>query len=256
MGKICEEETMAEQVPFINREEELALIDKLIGEWGTLRMLCIHAPGGIGKTRLLQEVRTRYKSSKQPRLITTDIIDFDDRTLHVAENVGQRIAQMLDEETAESSMQHVFDPHIQSLIDLRKMEMAGVSVERLSQQYIYSDTLFIECFYTIAEQKRIVLCVDTTDALKETDFWDYLIRMAGQLKNTLILLAGRNAKDIGKFLQSALGEGVVRIRELPPLLEKAGEAYLLQKLQLLHTELDPESKLTKKLLLLSGGNPI
>ncbi len=76
---------MQKQVPFINREDELALIDKLIKEWGTFRILCIEAPGGIGKTRLLQEVRKRYMTSDDTSLLITDIIDFDDRRLHSPE---------------------------------------------------------------------------------------------------------------------------------------------------------------------------
>ncbi len=73
---------MPEKVPFIDREDELALIDTLMREWGTLRILCVHAPGGIGKTRLLQEVRQRYMGTEQTRLIITDITDFDNRKFH------------------------------------------------------------------------------------------------------------------------------------------------------------------------------
>lgn len=51
---------MTAQVPFIDRDKELALIEEAIGEWGTRRIICIQAEGGIGKTRLLQEVQKRH----------------------------------------------------------------------------------------------------------------------------------------------------------------------------------------------------
>src|SRR5512145_1092695 len=57
------EERAMSQMPFIDREEELALIDRIVGEWGTRRVICIQAGGGVGKTRLLQEVRNRYLGS-------------------------------------------------------------------------------------------------------------------------------------------------------------------------------------------------
>ena len=59
---------------FIGREEELALIDQMVNEWNTLRIFCIYGPGGIGKTRLLQEVKKRYQ--RQKSVTIPDIIDF------------------------------------------------------------------------------------------------------------------------------------------------------------------------------------
>jgi simple sugar transport system substrate-binding protein len=51
---------MVEQVPFINREAELAHVAACVEAWGTRRVLCIQAEGGVGKTRLLQEIRERH----------------------------------------------------------------------------------------------------------------------------------------------------------------------------------------------------
>ena len=52
---------MPEQVSFIGRETELARVKQLITKWGTCRVLCVFGDGGIGKTRLLQEVRRRRR---------------------------------------------------------------------------------------------------------------------------------------------------------------------------------------------------
>jgi ABC-type sugar transport system substrate-binding protein/tetratricopeptide (TPR) repeat protein len=53
---------MSEMIPFIGRVQELSTIDQAIKDWGSQRVICIAGKGGIGKTRLLQEVSTTYKS--------------------------------------------------------------------------------------------------------------------------------------------------------------------------------------------------
>ncbi len=50
---------MTRQVPFINRRDELAQAKVLIEDWGNEHIICTEAPGGVGKTRLMQEIRKR-----------------------------------------------------------------------------------------------------------------------------------------------------------------------------------------------------
>ncbi len=52
---------MSTQVPFIDREEQLTLIENAIKERGKRQVIYIQADGGIGKSRLLQEVRERCR---------------------------------------------------------------------------------------------------------------------------------------------------------------------------------------------------
>ena len=51
---------MREQVPFIGRQKEIERISELTEQWGTRQIICIHGEGGIGKTRLLQEIHNQY----------------------------------------------------------------------------------------------------------------------------------------------------------------------------------------------------
>ncbi|MCP4524793.1 MAG: tetratricopeptide repeat protein [Aestuariibacter sp.] len=237
---------MTKQVPFIGREDELAQIDTLLREWNTHYVLCIHAPGGIGKTRLLQEVRQRYTdSSDKAPLYIADIIDFDDRTYHLSQNVGRKIAQMLGKKT--------FEPYLRGLRDYRKMEMAGISAERVTREGQAIDLTFVNCFNKVTTQQRIVLLLDTLDALEETDAWNYILGLGLQLRNVVILIAGRNARKLYKSLRPELGE-IAQLINLPPLGATVSEAYLQQKQDLLHITLEPE--LVQKLLVLAGGRPI
>lgn len=238
---------MAKRVPFVDRKQELAQIERLISEWDTRRVLCIHGPGGIGKTRLLQEVRKRYAGSgnEKSSLLVANIIDFDDRAFHFAESVGRKIAHMLDKKT--------FEPYLRRLRDRRKMEEAGVSRERLRQEYDAIDHAFVNCFNEVSEKQRMVLLLDTTDALVGTDVGDYMFGLAFELENAVLIVAGRNAKDVWEDLQPKLGEDAQLI-ELAPLQEEASHLYLREKQELLQTPLDPD--LAQKMLWLASGRPI
>ena len=237
---------MAMQVPFVNREAQLAQIEALTGEWGTRRVLCIHGPGGIGKTRLLQEVYQRYPTKDTPRLLVAGILDFDDLRWHIPENIGQQIADWLDPP--------VFEPYLRALMDWRKMEMADVSPQRLTQERLIVNQMFVQCFNGVSARQRVVLLVDTTDTLKETEYvWEYVQSLALQFQNCLLLLAGRNAKYLWQILHPKLSDDVQEM-ELKPLEPDASAEYLEYKQKQLHLVLDPE--IIEKLLLLAGGRPI
>lgn len=238
---------MTQQIPFIGRENELARIDSLIQEWGTRRVLCIQGPGGIGKTRLLQEVRKRYGSaaSAESPLMVADIIDFDDRTFHVAHNVGREIARLLGEKE--------FEPYFQVLLDWHRMEIGGVSAPRLEETALAVNETFLFCFNKISVHKRVVLLFDTTDALTGTDLWDYIISFTHHMTNCLIIISGRDAGEIYEKLYPHLGQDVQLI-DLQPLPEIDRKSYLQQKERLLHLTIEPE--LAQKILFLSEGKPI
>lgn len=243
------EDQIEHQIPFINRAEEFAHIDALIQEkaWGTRCWLCIHAEGGIGKTRLLEEVRVRYRSPTGSRNITViDILDFDDNDLHILQNVGRRIAT-IDE--------HIFQAYTTGLLDWRKMEMSGISSDRLKDERQRVTKLFVECFNTLSHESRMVLLLDTTEHIIGTDFWDYLADMANQLTNVVILVAGRNTKDIYERLSRMPDPAdVLEIEYLKPLGEEDRKAYLEAKKQSIAISLEPD--LAEKLLFLTEGRPI
>ena len=71
-------------VPFIGRDKELSDILNLIFKWDSLIFFALEAGGGIGKTRLLDELEIRINKSPNKYIddidsyIITPIIDFDD----------------------------------------------------------------------------------------------------------------------------------------------------------------------------------
>ncbi len=236
---------MPEQIPFIGREDELTQIEQLIREWETRRVLCIHGPGGIGKTRLLEEAHRRYIGDEGTPVLVADIIDFDDRTLHVPENVELQIMQRLTGEE--------FEPYLRSLLDWRKMQAAGVSAGALEQQDERVRQALVDNFNQVSSERRVVLLLDTIEKVKGIEVWNRLGDLILASKNALFLLAGRRAKDLWASLHPQLGEDAQLI-ELQPLEARAGRQYLEQKQRQLYITLEPD--LANKLLLLAQGRPI
>lgn len=237
---------MSAKVCFIDREEELKDVEELIGKWGRTDFVLIKADGGIGKTRLLQEIKFRFNDYSPEKILVSEIIDFDDRAYHISVNIGRKIALMVDEET--------FEPYLKASLDYRKMEMAGVSSETLTKIFLENNQIFINCYNEIAKYRRIILLFDTADALDENEFWNYLVNMGSMLRNTLILISGRDVDKLKKILLRNNQTENTRFMNLLPFNEKAGGLYIKKKQDLLNIELD--KSLLKKLLILSEGRPI
>jgi hypothetical protein len=111
----------------------------------------------------------------------------------------------------------------------------------------------VNCFNTVSAQQRVVMLWDTTDSLVGTDILSHIIGLVPQLENSVLLIAGRNARSIGELLRPEQGEQV-QIITLPPLEAGASRLYLQQKQNSLHISLDPA--LAQTILMLAKGRPI
>lgn len=257
---------MPEQVAFVGREQELQRIDTLIKAWGQSHIVCIHAEGGIGKTRLLQEVYRRYSQTGQSHRIVSKIIDFDDRSLHLFQNLGRKIASELDPDN------QVFTAYFQGLYTQRKMELEGRSYASLRAIARKNFQTFYACFNSITEpqqdaaetRKHVTLLFDTTDALRGDIWATFFADLVTRVSHTLVLLAGRNAKTIADDIRDAFADRdydppqideIVQVQELQPLTPAVeAEEYLRNKERSMHFTIEPE--LRRQLLTLAGGKPI
>ena len=237
---------MVQQVAFINREEQLSTVDKLVYGVDSKQILCIEADGGIGKTRLLQKIYQDYTEVEHAQtLLVVNIIDFDDQTFHISLNVEYQITQML----GENNFQH----YLRALWDWRKLEAAGLSDERLSSERERTEQAFIECFNTVSVAKRVVILFDTIEAVIETDVWTFLLELGLYLDNVVLIFAGRNAGEFYKSLSIELKD-MAEIINLEPLAPTATESYMQAKQDLLH--IDKPSDLLARITWLSKGKPI
>lgn len=239
---------MPDQIAFIDREDELEKIKALIHDWGTSRVLCLHGEGGVGKTRLLEEVQTRYRGSTDTPLLVSDIIDFDDRTLHVIENVERRIMQNLGAEA--------FEIYSRKLLDWHKIKQARVSTEELDEQRKQVRQTLVNNFNRMSAKHRIILLLDTLEKLEATDAWSRLTNLVLQARNALFILSGREAKKLYERLCREFSEiaEISDLIELQPLTLASGQQYLAEKQRQLSITLDPT--LAENLLSLTGGKPI
>jgi tetratricopeptide (TPR) repeat protein len=235
---------MKDEVPFIGRRTELDTINELIADYGRLDIICITAPGGMGKSRLLQEVHQAY--ADDDHLKVCDILDFDDRNLQNVRTMATTTAQMFSK-TA-------FEPYYRALENWYNIE-AGivVSSDQLEQAEHAAARAFIDCVNAVSAQQRVLAFFDTTEAIAGTKFESYLQRIFAELQNCVILWAGRRAGDFGTAIQARDGVSV-RVIELEPFSPSESTLYLQQEQRLL--KINVEEELAEKLLLLAGGRPI
>src|SRR5207237_2763476 len=115
---------------FVGREEEVSYIDSLIKKTNIHTVVFVRGAGGLGKTRLLQEIHRTYMGKGE--FLATDIIDFDDRSLQTFEGLEIRIAQELG-----------IAPEVAKEIqELRKFRSYGATQRILdAQQQIITNTL-------------------------------------------------------------------------------------------------------------------
>ncbi|CAK8714203.1 hypothetical protein GCAAIG_03550 [Candidatus Electronema halotolerans] len=237
---------MPKQVPFINRENELSQIRRLIDEWNQPHIMCINAPGGIGKTRLLQEVRQRHLAESGKSIQVLEIADFDNPDFHVVDSVIEYTVRQFDDTC--------FGSYLTCLNDLRRMREVGISQSGIIKKEQEVKRSFTEGFNIASSKKRVIWFLDTTDALSENEQWWKEFANIGleEVKNYLLLIAGRDARKIGEeILQKKLP---VECIDLQPLEEKASNYYLKQKQKLLHISFSPD--LTEKILCIADGRPI
>lgn len=239
------ENSMNQQLALVGHHSEITYIESVIQEWGTRRMLCIEAPSGYGKTRLLHEIRKRHLNSMGEKvpLIVTDILDFADPSLRNVQNLGCKIAWMLGE--------RIFEPYLRVLLNWRRMEASGVGPDQLRQAAQAVNDTFVSCFNIISA--RVVLFLDTVDALEQPDLLNNLIRTVRRLENVVLLVAGRNVRHVCTPFQAAGGKEAQTI-VLAPLSNTVAETYIHQKQTVLHASLVPS--LIQKIVFFARGNPL
>lgn len=234
---------------FVNREQELKAIQQVIvGErsWGTRQLLLVQGPGGIGKTRLLQKVYEDYKSN--PRVAITELLDLFETELRVAESFDRRIAEQLAKDGG------YFDDYRQSFQDWLEMEAKGVGWEALNRARGRMGTAFLRGHRALAEEKRIVLLVDTFDrgVVQGTDIWPHLLSRAQEPENKVLIVAGRWCEAVLEEARDKLGQEIVHLLQLEGFETKAAGRYFDATRS--QVSIDPEMR--EKIRLLTDGRPI
>lgn len=243
---------MAKKVEFIPRNGQLEQIVALSNiEYDSCNVLCIDsedASGGIGKTRLLQEAYNKLKEL-QYNIRLTDIIDFDDRRFHKSHSILRKISQMLGKDN--------FSVYQEKEADFARIKYIGISKAKFDDEVTALNRSFATCFNQTSKYQRVVLFFDTTDSLKQdTKVWHALLDLLPFLNNYLVIIAGRNAQKIRKFLEGKLTESPIDFSSITVkrFSDDESQAYLSAKQKQLANPL--EHGIMEKLLILANGRPI
>ena len=189
------------RTPLVNREPELRAINSALEDSNSLRVLYLTAPGGAGKTRLLEEAanlcspkRTKIKM----QLVWGGIIDLYHTDLHSVTALHAAIIRGLDPQ------EKFFDSYLAARKRFEQRRAQGIPVLESEREAL--DQHFLEDYQAFARAHRSVLAFDTLENLSyESDLIqslcqiedsfvvvrDWLLHRAKRLQNSVLLLAGR-----------------------------------------------------------------
>lgn len=191
------------------------------------------------------------------------LVDFDDTNLRISQSVGLDLAEQLGKQLGGA---HYFQPYYQVLRELsgREHELSLEPAELRAMQ-ARAGAVFASCLNKLAEQSRIVLLFDTTDALNEeqkreqlpdSELFEYLLGVASELQNCLLVLAGRNGPAIARELlrRPAWRGFTIDSYPLGRLNTAESLALIAERAKALHVPLDQD--LAERIVAIAGGRPI
>lgn len=238
---------MSELMEFIGREEEVARIDSLINKTNVRAVIFVRGVGGLGKTRLLQEIRSKY-ANKGGEFLTTDMIDFDDRFLRTFEGLEIKIADKIG----------VASEVAKEIQTLRMLRSSGAIKKILEAHQQIITNILKSQFNHILKGQRVLFFFDTVEKVEESNF-DSLLSLLSDFGNGVFLFAGRpfaenprTTVDIPQLMKNYFGKDVYVIDIKPLDQAKSGE-YLRAKLRTIHNIKDEQ---IQNLLTMVEGRPI
>ena len=200
----------------------------------------------LGWTENVKKLKVQHLGEPQKYKIV-NVIDLDDRVLHLPENLLRRLAEKLDYQE--------FIPYRQAIRDYQKVEAAGVSSQMIEKQRILMTDVFAECFNRIARLQRIILFMDTTDAIEDNSIWQNLLESVPKWTNCVIFIAGRNASEVMGLFEQKIHPSQLHLRPIQKLTIEESENYISRKVGILGIPPIRE-EVKEKLLVIAGGLPI
>ncbi len=228
---------MLREMPFVGRTDELA---KLVG-WSTTEdgpFVVIEAGGGMGKTRLLQEVNRRFQDTRESGPCAV-LLDLADTELHIPLAIENAVLRTVSPEAVEK-----FE-------NLRTrythLQQTNATPESLTSVVELATEMFIELVNQRTATAPARILIDTVDLpiCESVTFRRFLSTTLPGLVNTSTVLAGRHARAAAASLASAASVAEVGLGalDLP-----AARAFF--------ADLDLSNDLVESLVFLSAGRPI
>lgn len=223
----------------IGRTAELTAIRRaLIDSTRATRILYLMGPGGIGKTRLLEEAARLAAEPSAPAVLHGDIMDLYHSELHSTEGMQDAIVEGLDPEKQR------FEAFRAARARFNELRLRASPPESLRAEQRVLDATFLSDYNQLAQACRILLRFDTMELIQresdpvleacqieqeEVEIGHWLLETLPRLNNTVILLAGRLPAPLRAELPARCAEsaGLVfcELTELSGLTVEESLAY-------------------------------
>lgn len=225
---------------FVGRQEQLGKITREIKRHNQTVVVNIAGAGGVGKTALLRQVQKSFTGTGN--FLVTQIIDFS-LTVHRVESWILSQIVLVDP--------GAFQGYRREAHELETLE----PLPRLYREQEVQQT-FIKEYNQLAQNNRIILLFDTMELVQGTPILDYVITLMSQLKNTVLVLAGRenDAVPLLERLSKLYGEQNIESFRLEGFSRAEARLYFEQA-NTPHLKAFSDS-LLENIYLLSGGNAI
>jgi len=229
------------RVDFIGRVEELKIIESSLKREKEKSLISIEGIGGIGKTRLLEEIYKRFGE----RYKVCKIIDFDNNLFQIQGTIITHIAKELHKSKAFKNFFTLKEGYEKVEQELNVGELT------LKEHTKTLYRVFIEEFNRLSKHKKITIVFDTLDKL-DTKTIPYLEKLFKNLKNTVFLIAGRH-KNVNNLINLIPKELVLHL-ELKKFSSIEIEEYIQKKR--INSSIRVNPKTEEKIAILSRGKPI
>lgn len=231
-------------VPLTGRDKELKVVEGVLVSPNTRQVVLIEGDGGIGKTRLLQEIFSRFADA-QENLKIAHIIDFDESSYSLPESLEFKIASEFGSQVTE--------PYLEQLQDLRRMELIKVSLENLMGMRQKLTEILAKKLNDLTDKKKAVIILDTLDKLDNARTIECIKDLIRLTENVVFVLAGRALVSQWESLLISMNADITTLI-LQPLDSQSSISYFDVKQRQLSITIEPE--LLKNLLILTNGRPI
>ena len=229
------------RVDFIGRIKELEIIESSLKKEKEKCLISIEGIGGIGKTRLLEEIYKRFSTKYK----VCKVIDFDNNVFQIQGTIISHIAKELQDKEAFKkffSLKEGYEKVQQEL------NVGDLTLKEHSKT-LYR--VFVEEFNKVSKNRKITIVFDTLDKL-DTKTIPYLAKLFKNLKNIIFLVAGRH-KNINRLINLIPKELVFHL-ELKKFNSLEIEEYIQKKR--INSSIRVNPKTEEKIAILSRGKPI
>jgi tetratricopeptide (TPR) repeat protein len=211
-----------ERRPFVGRGGELALAQEFFApDAPSLCVLWVEGEGGVGKTRLLLELKSLYNNQDQVQV--AEIIDFGDLALRLSRTVDQEIMKALGQvETP------CFEPYRQAY---RQVQEARLWRQRQELE-LQAQAALANCINSLStgsNGRRLLFLFDTLEQATPR-IRKHLAHLLSGLENCVVVMGGRPEAQMAKLLTEELSltrpGSRVESRHWKGLPEQDGLLYL------------------------------